>query len=285
MSDNHGSKIDKCNDGDWEIVELEESHQEHADEAIRPILGLYCSGKFALQINGRENTRRTVLPEPGRHNYKFPIFLKNHGSLYDEQAQCILFRLPIELRLRIYEEVLRIKSPKVQLKWYPASHRTSPHLSVLSIIETCRRIHAEAEPIFYSINYIQYSVTTPRPSTSFFQTISPTRLESIRSLIISVSSGGEALHIIRELMPLTKLQKLMIERQQCVRYIDIQAWIVLAKQLKMELEKLSELQILDIITPETPKQTPEEEQRMRRLDQVDDFLREVTSENKRPAVA
>jgi hypothetical protein len=80
------------------------------------------------------------------------------------------------------------------------------------------------------------------------------------------------------LTPLKNLQNLTIERQQCARYTDIQSWVVLAKQLKRELEKLSELRKLDIITPETPNQTAEEEQRMRRLGQIDNFLQQVTRE-------
>ncbi|KAH8812888.1 hypothetical protein F5884DRAFT_856179 [Xylogone sp. PMI_703] len=194
----------------------------------------------------------------------------------DEQHQCKLFSLPAELRLRIYKQVLSIESPSVQLKWCPAKHRNSLRPSVLSILETCRRIYIEAEPIFYSVNHFQYPVETPRFATGFCKAINPNRRDAIRSLTIVVSSGSQALRIIEELIPLSKLQKLRIERRQSIRYLEIESWAVLAKQLKMELEKLSELRELEIVTPDAATLTQVEEDRMRRLCRIDSLLQEVT---------
>jgi hypothetical protein len=190
----------------------------------------------------------------------------------------VLFSLPIELRLRIYEEVLFIESSEVRLKWYPANYRKKLRPSVLSILETCRRIHGEAESIFYSINQFQCPIETSSLAPGFFQSIGPIRRDAIRSLTVSVSSGSKALALIQDVTLLSKLQKLRIERQLCIRYIDIGTWVVLAKQLKTELKKLGELRELEIVTPETVTPTPEEEQRMQRLVQIDCFLQEVTTE-------
>ncbi|KAK2606281.1 hypothetical protein QQS21_003329 [Conoideocrella luteorostrata] len=278
ISDNHVLESDKCNDDDWELVALDEADCERMDEARRPILDLHWAGVFSLQIGGGGNNRCcTTFPESGSHDCKMPTLRKYRAPSDDDQTQCRLFQLPTELRLHIYKEVLSIKSPKVQLKWCPTSYRNALPSSVLSILETCRRIHAEAVPIFYSVNCIQYPTTTPNPSRSFFQTISTTRLNSIRNVVVTVSSSGQALQVCRQLTSAPKLQKLRVERQLCARYIDVRSWAVLAKQIGMELEKLTELQELELATPETSKPTPEEEQRMRRLDQIDASLQEVIS--------
>lgn len=264
-------------DDNWEIVQHGEAQHQDTRNADDPFFSIHWGDKVLLQIGGRADVQRREGSQEPR--------LGTVSPHYDAQAQCILFRLPLELRQRIYEEYFSIKSPKVHLKWYPTSRRGFFPVSVLMLLEVCRRIHAEAEHIFYSANKLEYSILSPTPTTDFFKILSPTRLESIQDLTISVSSAGETLYICQRLLPLQKLRALTIERQQCVRYIDIQAWILLSKQLTTELEKLEGLTVLEVVTPDTPKPTPEDEQRMQRLDQVDDLLREVIAKcNKEQAV-
>ena len=266
-------KFHNSDDEDWEVVEIETPLSEHTHTASTLTLAFTWHCKFALQSAAR-------LSESENHDYKMST-QNNHTISIHKQHHCRLFSLPVELRLRIYELVLSIESPKVQLKWYPAN-RKPLRPSVLLILETCRRIYIEAEPIFYSINHFQYPLETPRLATSFCKAIGPKRRGAIRSLTIVASSGSKALSTIQELALLSKLQKLRIERQQSIRYIDMETWVVLAKQLKRELENLSELRELEIVTPETITPTEVEEHRMRRLDQIDALLQEVTS---KPSVA
>lgn len=271
MSCGRGPRDPLCEgdkDDNWEIVRHEDSQCQGIDNANRPAFSFHWGNKFLLQIGGRTDYAQCAAsPVPRVYDYGSQGRVGNEASYYNNQAQCIIFRLPLELRQRIYEEHFSIDSVKVHLKWYPTSR-----LSVLVLLETCRRIHAEAEHVFYSINRLQYTNLEPRPSTSFFHSISPARLESIQNLTICVSSAGEALQICQELAPLRNLRALTIERQQCARYIDVSSWKLLSKQLKAELEKLSSLKALDIVTPYTPKQTPEEQERMRQLAQIDGLL-------------
>ncbi|RFU33962.1 hypothetical protein B7463_g2384, partial [Scytalidium lignicola] len=264
-----GVRFDTSDDEDWEVVERENTISGHDHTASHLTLAFTWHYKFALQSAARSSESENNDCKMATQN--------NYAILIHEQHQCRLFSLPVELRLRIYEQVLSIESPSVQLKWYPANHRKNLRPSVLLILETCRRIYIEAEPIFYSINHFQYPVVTPRLATSFCKAINPNRRDAIRSLTIVASSGSKALCTIQELTLLSKLQKLRIERQQSIRYIEIESWVVLAKQMKMELENLSELRELEIVTPETITPTRVEEDRMRRLGQIDALLQEVTS--------
>jgi hypothetical protein len=240
------------NDEDWEVVEIEKH---------KP----YCTHKATALTPTLASTLQTLVD--------------TDTKLIDRQDQCILFRLPAELRLRIYEQALSINSPTVHLKWYPSNYLRP---SILSILETCRRINAEAESIFYTINHFQYLTTRPRHATAFSQSLSPVRRNAIRRITISVSSGSEALSQIQELTLLSKLQTLRIERRLDVRYIDIGTWKLLAKQIKMELEKFSGLRELDIFTPDvmvsaTSRGRAVEEQRMGQLAQIDALLQGVVS--------
>lgn len=72
------------------------------------------------------------------------------------QSNNLLFRLPAELRNRIYEEVFSL--PKTQygstiIRRFSKSYRQ--RLSVLSLLGTCRLINQEAAKIFFDINSIE----------------------------------------------------------------------------------------------------------------------------------
>jgi hypothetical protein len=271
------SGTNNSDDEDWEIVETEESHQEHADTASHSISCLTFEFKWRRKVVLH---RCTGLRESENAGCKMMTPPNNSVLAVHEQDLCELFTLPVELRLRIYEQVLSIESPKVQLNWIAASHRQNFQPSVLSILETCRRIYVEAEPIFYSINHFVYPNRWLRSVTGFSRTINPFRRNAVRSITISASSAGAALSMIEEVTLLSKLQKLRIERRYSIRYTDVGSWVVLAKQLKMELEKLSELQELEIFTPETVTPTPVEEQMVQRLGQIDTLLQEVISKRR-----
>ncbi|RDW84241.1 hypothetical protein BP6252_01831 [Coleophoma cylindrospora] len=201
-----------------------------------------------------------------------PLMVKSR-----QRSKGRLFGLPVEMRIRIYELALAIDSPTVQLRWHPANTRNLQP-SVLALLETCHRIFAEAELIFYTVNHFQYPLKSPRGVAAVFpQTINPKRRAAIISLQVSVPAASAALSTIQELALLPRLQRLRIERLHSVRYIDVGQWAVLAKQLKMELEKLAELRELEIVTPETVELTSLEEQRIRRLGKIDASLQHVAS--------
>ncbi|RFU76498.1 hypothetical protein TARUN_5745 [Trichoderma arundinaceum] len=265
---------------DWEVVDSPDIRPEDGATSSLSLAFTWHYG-FTLQRGGNR-TSRVGLGESKEHECKMSTVPKNCASSLNKQDQCMLFSLPFELRLRIYEEVLLIQALKVQLRWYPTNQQKNHPISVLSILVTCQRIHAEAESIFYSINHFKYQVEESRLNRNFFQAISSKRRDAIKKITITVSSGSEALAILSELSVLTGLQELQMERQQSIRFTDIGAWVVLAKQLRMELEKLVGLKELDIITPPTITPTPDEEQRMQRLDKVDASLREVIAKKCSP---
>jgi hypothetical protein len=251
----------------WEVLEIE-NQPKHAGTTSKPTLSFDFHFKLALGNATESKVSRapSVSNIPQNPQRKLSVSRNN-------QDQCQLFRLPAELRLRIYNHLFLINSPTVQRKWHPANN-TNIRPSVFSILETCQRINHEAEPIFYTINHLQYPLTTPRPARNFAQTLNPYRRNAIEQLTILATSGADALSTIEEIKPLSKLRKLRIERRQSIRFINVGDWKVLAKQIKNALEEFQELEGLEIVTPETrTPTTPEEDERFERLELVDKMLK------------
>lgn len=256
------------NNDDWEIVEAEERHHNDENIALNRTPMFTWRYEFLLQTGTEASKHKCILSETSTAQ-------NNNAASLCQQDQCSIFSLPFELRLRIYEQVLLIL-PAVQLMWHPRNSDKTVRPSVLSILETCRRIYTEAESIFYSINHFQFPIkNSPTSTPDFCQTINPIRRDAIRSLTISIFSGSALLLHIQKLTSLTKLRKLHIERRFPVRYIDVRSWAIMVKHLKMELEKFGELQGLQIVTPVTELPTREEEKRIQRLGEIDNQIQDV----------
>ena len=204
-----------------------------------------------------------------------PVDVTHASTTIHDQSQSLLFQLPPELRCQIYEEVLSVGKPRVLLKWHPATCQAGCPFSVLALVETCRRIYAEASTIFYYVNSLYYDRAETRVGSGLFRSLSPGRRDHITNITILVSSGDDAYEEIKDIAVLSELQSLRIERKQTIRWTNIQHWIYFAKEMKVELQKLDKLQNLEIYTPETLAMTAVEEQRLQRLNSIDDMLREA----------
>ena len=105
--------------------------------------------------------------------------------------------LPVEIRLMIFQEVLRVEEvryehivldlPSLKLI-YPGFvnlSRGSPkakHNSVLCILQVCRQFYHEAAPIFYEVNHLRLS--TPVMLFYFLRDLPRTRRHNLRHLRI-----------------------------------------------------------------------------------------------------
>ena len=148
-------------------------------------------------------------------------------ALMHPQKQCPLFRLPAELRNQIFELVLSVSN-----NFRPGSDmqdlggvvvmnrdcvcREGSH-SVLALLQTCSRIFAEAECIFYSTNHILCSAeagTKNKQRVEFLECIRHERLSVIQHLTITnVFYPRAAANVIKRLVfcaPDVKASRLMV---------------------------------------------------------------------------
>ena len=110
------------------------------------------------------------------------------------QTACCLFRLPPELRNRIYDYVftvaadddtvtLRRFGPPRDGQGSEQAVNTTVHYSVLSFLQTCQAVLDEAECTFYHITNI---CLDHRHLSTFLRTISRERRGALRSLTCSI---------------------------------------------------------------------------------------------------
>ena len=119
------------------------------------------------------------------------------------QEDSRLLALPAEIRLYIYELMLRSDSGTVELGQLP---KKRPPLTP-SMLQTCRRVLYEAEDIFYSINHFKY--TTPfsgRTLASFLDSIGPARRNAVTTLTVCTTSSGRAFQSMEELRSVPDLR-------------------------------------------------------------------------------
>lgn len=240
---------------DWEIVNPVPPHQDET-HSKKPEPAFSWRFQFSLELS-RGSPATTGSQVKIRHDEEIDT------PTASEQQQCRLFTLPPELRLRIYNDVLSCPSMKVIIK------RTLS-TSNLAILQTCRRIFAEAETIFYSINELH--LVDIQVANGFIQTISAERRNAIRSISFLATSSSSALAMIHAITPASQLQILQIHRQQSIRYTDVRSWAVLAKQIKSELSQFHCLYQLEFITPDVEAPTPLETERRGRLTQIDRIM-------------
>lgn len=188
------------------------------------------------------------------------------NDLVHPQTQSILFRLPPEIRLLIYREVLVMPSDTVRLRH---ASRAPGRRSVLAVTETCRRAQAEAALLFYSANCLYFESHTT--AQSFFYTVSSERCNAIRHVCAQVTSAGAALTLVKALAPAQHLRTLRICRTQPARYTSLLDWKVLSAQINTALEAMTGLKRLLIETPGCHSAHPYDvvvEQRLVEVDQT-----------------
>lgn len=114
------------------------------------------------------------------------------------QQQSRLLSLPAEIRNRIYHYVLAVNKSKhgednVAAVVHDTCFYRHDGPSVLSMLQTCKQLHNEAEAIFYTINWLELP---PRGIGLFTESISPTRLFAIRRIYIRGIEHAEYLATI-----------------------------------------------------------------------------------------
>jgi hypothetical protein len=189
----------------------------------------------------------------------------DNNDTIDQQTQSALFRLPVELRLHIYELHFRLKDG--QRPYGLGLAPKGPRLSSLSLLLTCRRTLAEAETIFYSVNRL--SIT----DAYFINSIGVKRREAISKVSIPTSSAAAVLSALQQLRLAPNLKSIVVCRQVSVKYIDVRSWRVMAPQLITELSSMENLQDLSFQNPIAVNLSDNEKVREAELRAVDDRLR------------
>lgn len=232
----------------------------HIDEHEWELVDGLGSGRHSTRhYSGRSVAQRSLLSTP-----------------LDLQLQSPLFALPAELRLNIYELLLFVPSG---LRITNRTNRESP--SILSLLQTCRRILAEAEDIFYSIQRLQFSLSECTP---FLNSIGTKRREAITSISIAASNGSQALAQIQDLYLAPNLRSLYIMNPVGLRYLNISSWTLLARQLEVEmhrLDRLEELKVVQLVLHEAD--TEGEKERRSKFDAFVARLQDAVSGRGRPA--
>lgn len=146
----------------------------------------------------------------------------------DMQEYSRLLALPAEIRTEIYELILTVP-PKLSLGGTETAvirRSKAPSIngrySVLSILQTCRQCHHEAEEIFYQANHLEYSVNhldtklenpyyrnSDNEGLLFLNSIRPRRLQALKAVTISTSYGSHALREVRNLRRLVPKLKVL----------------------------------------------------------------------------
>lgn len=251
---------------DWEIVDFEAPlHKEARGSTLSEKV---FSWRFQFKL---ELTEGKFIPKESTEEMQHDTAASLHNDTVESQQQCRLFKLPPELRLRIYADVLSCPASRAVITWTSAttSQQKLPW-TVLAVLQTCRRIYAEAETIFYSTNQIH--LVNHHVAKGFLQTINAERRGAIKKVSFSAASSSSVLSMAHVLTSASRLQVLEIHRQQSIRYIDVRAWAVLAQQIKSELSKLRCLRQLEIITPALDAPSALETERMEKLKHVDDII-------------
>ncbi|KAF2720490.1 hypothetical protein K431DRAFT_295167 [Polychaeton citri CBS 116435] len=179
------------------------------------------------------------------------------------QEQSPLFQLPVELRLNIYEHLLRIgvTGSGVELVQRLTPVRFPTRLAILS---TCRRALAEAEDIFYSVNRL--SLEHP---DELWASLGPRRRCAVTSFTLPAKSAASTLHGLQQLRLFQNLESLHIERRLGVQYQDISTWAIMVPQLAAEVRAMERLVDVRIINPEATGLTEHDKVREMKLKEID----------------
>ena len=185
------------------------------------------------------------------------------------QELSLLFTLPLEIRLQIYDFLLR---PLHTMDFGVRMTRSPVHPrlpTILSILLTCRRALYEAEHIFYTSNRLWVD------DVGFPQSLGTVRRSAVWELAVPAQSATMVLELLKILQVLPNLRSLHLVRQVSIRYIDVLSWSILASQLVTQAEKLAQIEDLKIITPEATELTPGDIERKGKLESIDCRLRQA----------
>ena len=252
-------------DEDWELVNSEEAHYRHPHKA--PMLQFSFNLTIGSNMPNQEESNRSHQSQSHPRNM---ATVKEYDTAFNDQLASPFFRLPLELRLRIYEDVLWVEET-VSLKSSHQTYPQEPPSTILSLLGTCRRVSDEAAGIFYSVNELEI---TGRDVISFVHKLSSQRLEAIKQLTVIVGSGANLFHTAESLKKLPNLRGLLIKRSRSIHSTYVPEWAIMKKQIKTELQLLPQLQKLEIYTPGLAGPKPENIERAARMEEIDNYLKE-----------
>lgn len=242
---------------DWEIVTPPPEAPPTQHDSIRANNNPYLD----FQLQTRFGLLSFTLKPSGTGTTQSSNEETEMASSINTQEQSPLFRLPPELRLQIYELILKIHSDNDIVH---TTNNPTTRPSVLSILETCRVIDSEAAPIFYILN----TLSTSHPS-SFLSSLGLRRRNAITRFAVTAFTAAE-LHIsLKGLEPVSQLKSLHIVRKQSVRFTSVSEWRMMAPQLVAVIGRFEKLEEVKVITPEVRDATAREQADLQSLEEVD----------------
>ncbi|KAF2483423.1 hypothetical protein BDY17DRAFT_147292 [Neohortaea acidophila] len=124
-------------------------------------------------------------------------------TTFDPQTESPLSSLPAEPRDRIYGLVLTVSTEDGPAQLGKSSSKKQARPTCLSLIQTCRLIHSEAQTMFHAVNFFKINVDLIR---SFTRRTSIDRLNCITILTVQISEKAEC--VTRAVKSLTRLANL-----------------------------------------------------------------------------
>ncbi|KAF2725128.1 hypothetical protein K431DRAFT_98201 [Polychaeton citri CBS 116435] len=260
----HHSQEAENTDDEWEIVSSDDDVNRSQD---LPHQTQRVSYRLPFRVSLEISISTGPPPDCPKRDLGLPRSIANEHKF--EQHQCLLFSLPVEIRMVIYELVMYQPTGEVDIRRFPHDI-TQP--SALALLVTCRRVLHEAEPVFYSVNRLWLDME----HVQFLNSVGARRRSAIKKVAITASSGSAALLMLSQLRALPKLQSLYIRRTSSIRFIHISSWRVMVKQLQTELRAHHQLSELKLLTPEVRGLLSEDESvRKRQMDEVDSELKKA----------
>jgi hypothetical protein len=214
-------------------------------------------GTFSLEARPTPNTSNT------------PVLNSDRTPLSQEQS--LLFRLPVEIRLPIYEHILQAPNQAPAADASPHDWHNLDHKPVsLTILLTCRRALEEAEGIYYSSNCL----CLDRPA-EFLARTDFRRRSTVKEVTIIAKSGASMLEQVEQLRTLPNLTALYVRRISGVKFQDVSSWAIMTPQLITALREMGSLRTLHIRTPPETGLSEHDLGRNAKLDDTDRRLRDA----------
>ncbi|KAL8821788.1 MAG: hypothetical protein Q9191_007242, partial [Dirinaria sp. TL-2023a] len=146
---------------------------------------------------------------------------RRHSAAGDE-PQCSLLKLPLEIRIRIWELIMSFKEPVIvehhsrQVQQEPIHLRSGKRVKLdipsqeqrklgapFALAATCRQIYLEAAPVYYGLNTFEL---TPQNLVAFTESIGAANTEYITSIQWNDDLGA----LVRNIEQFQDLRRLVL---------------------------------------------------------------------------
>lgn len=246
---------------------------------------------YSRQSTGLQVSRRSMYKLPFRLELTMTAGRISNASLSSTnveipirvrsaQTQSRFCTLPPGLRLCIYEHLFRLSTPRQIVELHPQMRRSpARHPPILSILETCHFVLAEAERLFYAGTTIHIDLRCQIDGLRrYLESIGPRRRAAIKSMSLIVPSASVTLVALQQLPSATSLQYLHLERPLALQFMDISGWVLLATQFKSALRRFEHLAELEITTHDLAASDTTQDERRRLLKDIDLGLQAAVTE-------